>query len=151
MDWVKGIAAGAVATAVLTGLIIAQAAVGFVPQLDMVALLAVLVGASPHGPVGWILHGLLGTLVWGALFAWLAPRLPGEGCTRRGTIFGVLVWLVLMLGLLPAAGTGFFALRSGAAVPLAMLAMHVVYGAVLGWTFGRLRPAFDLPGILMRE
>lgn len=67
----------------------------------------------------------------GSLYGVIAPRLPGPPAAR-GIGWGLLVWSVSYLGLLPASGI----LRSATDHParrnLLMIAAHVVWGAALG-------------------
>jgi Protein of unknown function (DUF2938). len=143
IDILKGIAAGAIATAVLSALMLAHSSSGLLPALDPLELLMSAFGIGDQRPLGWIVHFVIGALLWGALFAWVEPRLPGDAHARRGTLFGVLVWLVMMLVIMPLAGAGVFALRIGVPASLVTLLLHVVYGFVLGWTYGKLAPTRD--------
>ncbi|MEE8290878.1 MAG: DUF6789 family protein [Candidatus Tectomicrobia bacterium] len=44
-----------------------------------------------------------------------------------------------MMGIfLPMAGQGFFGMNGGVVIPVMALLLHLVYGAVLGITFGKL-------------
>lgn len=134
----KGMVAGLAATAVLSALMLMKSAMGLMPQLDMIGMLGRMMGAAGSPAVGWIVHFLIGTVAWGALFAWLDPRLPGGSHTLRGVIFGVGAWLPMMVVLMPMAGAGLFGLGLGIMAPVMTLVLHMVFGAVLGWTYGRL-------------
>jgi hypothetical protein len=66
----------------------------------------------------------------------LEPVLDGPGWSR-GVRFALLPWALSVLVLLPALGGGFLGLGLGAG-PLPILGnliLHLVYGAVLGWTY----------------
>jgi hypothetical protein len=95
-----------------------------------------LFGAADSDITGWGTHFFVGTVIWGLLFGVLVPRLPADSYTRKGLIFGVGAWLLIMVTLFPLAGSGFFALGFGPIVPLTTLITHLIYGAVLGWTYG---------------
>lgn len=45
---------------------------------------------------------------------------------------------MMMVVLMPMAGVGLFAMSMGAMAPVMTLVLHLVFGAVLGWTFGKL-------------
>ena len=62
----------------------------------------------------------------------MQARVPVEGDT-------VCTWLVMMLVLMPMAGAGLFGLRLGTMAPLMTLVLHLIFGIVLGWTYGQLR------------
>ena len=142
-DIFKGVVAGFGATFVVSALMVAQTALGIFSQVDMIHLLSAALG-TPDGPgAAWVLHFVIGSLAWGSLFAWIEPRLSGISHTRRGIFFGVLAWLVMMLLFMPATGGGLFGLQFTALVPIVTLVLHVIYGTVLGWAYGRLAPTRD--------
>ncbi len=132
----KGLLAGFVATIVLSALMLMKASMGFMPQLNVIRMLTHMVGASTPA-AGWIVHFLIGTVLWGAVFAWIAPHLAGSPWWR-GVLFGIGAWLPMMIAVMPMAGAGFFGLAMGIAAPVMTLMLHIVYGAVLGATYGAL-------------
>lgn len=79
----------------------------------------------------------------GALYAALAPR-SEEAPVRRGVGFGLAVWAVSYLGLLPALGLLPPATKHPARRNALMIAAHVVFGAALGLLAERLEKA-DTP------
>ena len=78
---------------------------------------------------------MIGTILWGALYAWLDPILPGPHWFR-GALFATGAWLVMMVMIMPMAGAGFFGSQLGMMGPLATLVMHWIYGAVVGGVYG---------------
>jgi hypothetical protein len=122
-------AAGFAGAFVLAGLILLGRETGFMPGVDLVSLLGDLTGTGAIG--GWLLHFVIGAL-WGALFAWLDPDLPGDGLRQRGVVFALIAWIVTMLFVLPLAGYGFFGLDYGVLLPMVTLALHIIFGAVMG-------------------
>lgn len=139
-DVFKGIIAGLVATLALSALMIARMAAGLLPQFDPIELLANMLVMGGDRALGWVVHFVLGAVVWGALYALTEPYLPVQGRARRGTLFGVLAWLMVMLAVMPLAGAGVFALRMGVVAPFVTLVLHLAYGVVLGSVYGRLAP-----------
>jgi hypothetical protein len=102
---------------------------------------AVIVGYGVHFGIGILLALLFQRSI--------GPRLAGEAWLK-GAVFGMAVWLVLMVvgfplfdlldpltlnGLLPSPG--FFALGLGVSAPVMLLAAHLIYGAVVGTLAGR--------------
>jgi hypothetical protein len=65
-------------------------------------------------------------------------KLPGSSPTIKGIVFGLLAWLLMMLIPLPMAGAGLFGMKPGMMAPVMTLVLHLVWGAVLGVTFGAL-------------
>jgi len=60
--------AGFAATLVLSALMLMKSAIGLMPELDLPRMLGGMMGAGPG--LGWIIHFMIGTVLWGALFAW---------------------------------------------------------------------------------
>lgn len=139
----KGMIAGFVATLVLSGLMLMKAKMGVMPQLDPINMITTMMGASSPA-VGWIVHFMIGTLLWGLIFAWIAPRLPGA-MWWRGMVFSVGPWLIMMAAMMPMAGAGFFGLSLGIGAPLMTLMMHLIYGALLGGVYGSLVHGVHIP------
>ena len=139
---VRGIAAGLVATAVVSLLMVAQAAIGVAPALNPVDLLGGLIrryAGVPAGPIlGWTLHLLVGALLWGGLFGRMGKRIPGRAYWARGLAFGLGVWVLAAVVFMPIAGAGVLGLGLGPAAVLVMLGLHLVYGAVIGASYGAL-------------
>lgn len=140
----KGTVAGGVATAVLSVVMLLIGVTGFEPQLELTrVLLALLDEPSSQFALAWTLHFVVGSLGLGALFAYIELRLGADTHTKSGILFGVATWLVMMLVFLPLAGDGYFGFQVSHLAPLVMLGQHVLYGAVLGWVYGKLSPAHD--------
>ncbi len=129
----RGLLAGLVATVVLSGLMLMKQVMGVMPQLNPVLMISHMLRAPLA--LGWIMHFMIGTVIWGLLYAWLNPRLAGPQWLR-GAEFATGAWLVMMIMLMPMAGAGAFALKLGMMAPLATLMLHWVYGAVLGTVYG---------------
>jgi hypothetical protein len=99
-------------------------------MLDPIAMLVRTAGIlSPT--LGWLLHFLVGTLVWGAGFALVHDWLRGPSWLR-GILFGIGAWLLVVITVVVMRRFGLFGVDLGFATPLAMLAIHVVFGALLG-------------------
>lgn len=143
-DVVKGMLAGGVATAVLSLVMVLIGATGFEPQLELTRLLLTLLDAPPSQyALGWTLHIVVGSVVLGGLFAHIEPRLNVDTHTKGGVLYGVITWLVVMLVVLPATGEGYFGFQLSVLAPIVMLGLQVLYGGVLGWTYGKLSPAHN--------
>jgi hypothetical protein len=138
----KGIIAGFVATAVLSALMVIKGMMGMMPDLNAIKMLTGMAHhamATPASPlVGWLLHFMIGSLVWGYLFALLFAHLPSRPAAIKGVLFGTAAWLLMMAMVMPMAGAGFFGLHLGIGAPVATLMLHWVYGAVLGTVYGKL-------------
>lgn len=137
----NGILAGLIATVVLSVLMILKAAMGMMPQLNAIEMLTNMGTAHaglPASPVmGWLMHFFIGTILWGVLFALIAPHLGGA-YWLRGVVFSIGAWVLMMVIPMPMAGAGLFGLNLGIGAPVATLVLHVIFGAVLGGTYRRL-------------
>lgn len=132
----KGVVAGFTATVVLSALMVMKQAMGLMPELDIAQMLTAMLGL-PSIAVGWMMHFVIGTVVWGGLFAIIAPRFH-LGNVAGGIAFGVAAWLMMMVAIMPMAGAGLFGLQMGILAPIMTFMLHVVFGAVLGWVFAAL-------------
>ena len=120
----NGIVAGFIATLVLSVL------------HEPVALLTEVVGME-RPAAGLLFHFFVGTLLWGGLFGILHDHLYGPSWLR-GIAFAAIAWLVVMLLVMPAAGAGLFGIEIDIAVPFMIALFHLLYGALLGATYGKL-------------
>lgn len=134
----KGLLAGLAATVVLSLVMILKAKMGLMPGLDIPKMLAGMVGAPGEPLVGWAVHLAIGIVLYGIAIALLDRRLPGEGALGHGLFLAVAGWFFMMLVLMPMAGAGLFGMSMGVMAPVMTLVLHLIFGAVLGWTYGRL-------------
>lgn len=134
---VKGLIAGFAATVVLSLLMVMKSAMGLMPELDVISMLSAMMGSGVA--MGWIAHFMIGAVIWGGLFALLAPSLPGDSLWLKGIIFGVGAWLLMMVAVMPMAGAGLFGMKFGMVAPVMTLMLHVIFGAVLGGVYAALQ------------
>ncbi len=89
-----------------------------------------------------VLLTLLGHFGYGAAvgggYPLLAPRLP-FGAATNGIVYGLGVWTISYLGLLPAAGLLAPATEHPARRNALMIVAHVVWGAATGWLFEQMQ------------
>ncbi len=140
--YAKSIVSAFVATVVLALLLLLKSAMGLMPQLNTIHMLAGLahgmLGLPATPVVGWIIHFLIGTVLWGVLFALLYAVLPGRSAVSKALLFATGAWLLMMLIPLPLSGAGLFGLHIGLMAPVMTLILHWIWGAVLGLTFAAL-------------
>src|SRR6516165_11450509 len=72
----RGIAAGFVATVVLSAMMLVKHSMGLMPELDPIAMITAMAGANSPA-LGWIAHFVIGSVFWGIGFAVVSPYLPG--------------------------------------------------------------------------
>lgn len=125
-----GLLAGFVATVVLSAMMIAKGMMGVMPELDVIAMLSMMMGAPAI--VGWLAHFMIGTIAWGGGFAVLYALIPGGTALFKGIVFGIAAWLGMMIMVMPMAGAGLFGMAFGLKAPMMTLVLHIIFGAVLG-------------------
>lgn len=141
----RGIVAGLGATVMLSILMFMKGMMGLMPELNVIAMLGNMAeemmgmgGAS----VGWALHFVIGGFVFGTLFAILNDKLPGDSQIKKGLVFGILAWFMMMVAVMPMAGAGMFGMGIGMMAPVMTLMLHLIFGAALGFVYARLdKPA----------
>jgi hypothetical protein len=139
--YIRSMIAGFGATIVLSALMMLKTTMGVMPGFDVISMLGGMsqrfMGSGGAG-IGWLMHFMIGTVVWGLLFAAFYGALPGDSPVVKGVVFGVGAWVLMMVIAMPMAGAGLFGMSMGVMAPVMTLALHVVWGAVLGWVFGLL-------------
>lgn len=130
----KGMAAGLVAWVVLSALLLMKSSMSLMPELDPIQMLGNMFGGGSR-TVGWIVHFIIGTIVWGLLFTAIFGR-ARDGFWWRGIVFALGPWLIMEIVLMPMAGKGLFGLNVGMMGWIMPLVMHVIYGVVLGGVYG---------------
>lgn len=132
---ISGVIAGVVATVVLSVIMFLKNLMGVMPELDVIAMLAKMLGAG--AAVGWLMHFMVG-IGYGGLFHVTNTKLPGTTQIGKGILLGLSGWLVMMLLLLPMMGVGVFGMKMGPMAPMMTLVFHVIFGAVLGSAYSEL-------------
>jgi uncharacterized membrane protein YagU involved in acid resistance len=132
----KGLIAGFVATVVLSALLLLKSSMDLVPHLNIIYLLTQL--GSIGTVAAWMDHFIVGVGVWGLLYGGLDAVWEKQAQWLKGAIFGTAAWLMMMVLFMPLAKAGFFGMKIGIEAPLVTLFYHLVYGVVLGTTFGLL-------------
>ena len=128
--YLNGIISGFIATLVLSILMVIKGTVGVMPEFDVIKDISTSVGSTSVAS-GWALHFILGSVLWGVLFALTVDFFKG-GYWLRGVQFGLIVWLLMMIVFMPFVGNGFFAAHLGAPAFVMTLVLHIIFGFVLG-------------------
>jgi hypothetical protein len=115
-----------------------KAMMGVMPELNPIKMIADILGAPPAA--GWVMHFLIGTVLWGRLFAWLDPTVPGESHRPKGIVFAAGTWLIMMIAMMPMAGAGLFGAHLGMTASVMTLMLHIIFRFVLGAVYALERP-----------
>jgi uncharacterized membrane protein YagU involved in acid resistance len=138
---VDGVSAGFAATLAMSAVMLLNDRMSLIPQVDLIRdlrhVIQILMGLRTPFLLAWLIHLILGSYVFGCVFAIVFDHLSG-GPVMRGVYFGLAIWLLLMLTAFPLLGYGFFGfgMALGAAPAAATLVLHLVYGLALGFAFG---------------
>ena len=142
----KGLLAGLAATVGLSALMVAKGMMGVMPELDIAKMIAGMMGFADQPIIGWVIHFMIGIVGYGVAIVLLDASLPGNSRTWHGVMIAVAGWLVMMVILMPMAGAGMFGMEMGLMAPMMTLVLHIIFGATLGWVYGRqLDPVSDGP------
>jgi uncharacterized membrane protein YagU involved in acid resistance len=139
----RAVLAGLIATIIMSIIQAMAPMMGF-PRMDIAAMMGSMFGGSLV--LGWVVHLMMGSIVWAAVYAYVAePRLGGPPWAR-GLIYGfMLAAFVLIIGF-PLVGTMFASLTlkpgflsmgmGGATATMGVIIGHLAYGLVLGVIYG---------------
>jgi hypothetical protein len=142
LDTGKGIIAGIAGAITLALLLLLKDVIGLVPDLSLIAAFMKLASVTST-MTGWIIFFVINALIIGAVFAALDAHLDRpEGLEEivRGALFGVGLWFLTMILLMPMTAAGTFALNYGVIAPAIMFVVQVIQGMVMGGVYGALRP-----------
>ena len=128
----SGLLGGLIATFATSAIVQMKKATGSLPDVHLLNAWSTLLGEPNHPAAGWIAHLLVSIVVGGVGFALLNSRLPSRSFAIKGAAFGVIMWLLLMLVVMPLAGAGIFAWHQSAMAPVAILVLYLIYGLILG-------------------
>lgn len=138
MNAKRAAAAGVIATAAMTSLLLVEPSIGL-PRIAIgVSLSNVISAVSSHAEIGafwgWVLDLAVGVIFAMIYASYFEDRLPG-GAFMRGVIFGFFVFLLSQIIFAPATGAGFFS-SGDIELLIGGLLGHLVFGGVLGYVYG---------------
>ncbi len=130
----RAILGGFVGTIVLTMLMYVAAPMMGIPKMDIAAMLGSLLGGWT---MGMVMHFINGVILFPLIYAFvLFSKLRGTAVTK-GIVWGLTLWVVAGLIVMPMMGAGLFGTASGGIMAAAASLMgHIVYGALLGLIAG---------------
>lgn len=131
----RAIAGGLVGTILLTLMMRFVAPMMTGQKMDVAGKLGDMTGMGPIA--GMIMHFLVGSVIFGLIYAFVLFRfLPGAPW-QKGLLSGVIFWLGLEILMMPMMGGGLFSSQMGGMkIVVAALIAHLVYGAALGLIAG---------------
>jgi uncharacterized membrane protein YagU involved in acid resistance len=100
-------------------------------HMDIAAMLGSMLGGS--WIAGLMMHFVNGSVIFPAIYVYaLYARLPGSPVVR-GTVWGVVLWLIAQTVVMPMMGAGLFSSAMGGVMAaMGSLIGHTLYGSLLG-------------------
>lgn len=100
-------------------------------HMDIAQMLGSMLGNN--WTAGMMMHFVNGTIIFPLVYAYLLyARLPG-GPALKGTIWGVSLWVLAQVMVMPMMGGGFFSMAMGGMMAAGgSLVGHLLYGSILG-------------------
>ncbi len=131
----KALIGGLVGTLAMTLMMYTVARMMLGHPMDVAAMLGGLLGNS--WMMGMAMHLLNGIIIFPLIYVFvLYDVLPGAPWLR-GTIWGLILWVVSQAIVTPMMGGGLFSAKAGGMMAvMASLIAHAVYGLLLGWLAG---------------
>lgn len=142
---VRAFVASIIATAIVSALIYANQAAGFVPSFDFIAEIGAFnarLGFPPTEDASWVTHAVVGVVLFGLLFLFVQPILPGSAA-GEGIWFAIVTFLLCMTVMMPLAGNEMFATNLNVLFIAGVAGLNLVYGLTLSVVFDALTPRDD--------
>lgn len=135
----KAIAGGLAGTVVMTMMMYFVAPMMGL-NMDIASMLGSMMGIGWFG--GMLVHFLNGTVIFPLIYVFAIHRLLPGSATIRGTAWGIILWLVAQVVVMPMMGAGVFSSAAGGMMAAAgSLVGHLLYGGLLGAIAGDAAPS----------
>ena len=131
---IHGVLAGIIATLVLSVLMVMKAKMGLMPDLNVIKMLASMMGGALA--IGWIMHFMIG-IGYGVVLSVADDLLPGKTLIVKAIVLAVIGWVLMMVVVMPVLGAGLLGLKIGMMAPIMTLVLHVIFGVTLGLVYGK--------------
>lgn len=131
----SGIIAGFVATLTISALSLLKTIMGLMPLLDTARILSIALAVPVY--VGWMIHFVIGAMLWGFGFGAFYSHIPGRSMAAKGASLGVFAWFFMGFIVMPMAGAGLLGLNISLMAPFLSLMLYLIFGLVLGTSFVR--------------
>ena len=131
----KAILGGLVGTVLMTLIMYFVAPMIMGQRMDVAAMLGSKMGNN--WMLGMMAHLLNGIVVFPLIYVFLLYRFMPGAPWLKGALWGVILWLLVQIVVIPMMGGGFFSSQSGGMMAvMGSLISHLVYGATLGGIAG---------------
>ena len=130
---------GFIASAISSLVLILTTSLALIPQFDFVAIQGSIFGLTSTAISAWVIYFVIGTFLWGLLYPLIEPYLGAKTPAARGALFGIIIWIIVMVALMPLAQAGFFLKEYGFGAAAIVLLTDLVFGASIGHFYNKLR------------
>ncbi|HUY90095.1 MAG TPA: DUF6789 family protein [Pirellulales bacterium] len=131
-DIIRSVLGGFLGTVAMTMMMYFLAPKMLGHPMDIAKMLGSMLGGNWWA--GMAMHFINGTLIFPLIYAYFLYRVLPGGPAVKGTVWGVVLWLLAQVVVMPLIGAGFFSGSTMAAMSSCI--GHVVYGGLLGWVAG---------------
>lgn len=113
-------------------------------KMDIAASLGSMLGGS--WALGMMMHFANGTIIFPLIYAYLLYRVLPGGATLKGVEWGLILWFLAQVIVMPMMGAGFFSANMGGMMAaVGSLIGHAIYGGLLGWIGGSAESQAEVP------
>jgi len=108
-------------------------------KMDVAAMLGSLLGGRWWAGMLW--HFVNGTLIFPAVYAYVLVGVLSGSSIVKGTLWGVILWVLAQVVVMPMMGGGLFSSAMGGMMAAGgSLVSHLLYGSILGAIAGEPQP-----------
>lgn len=126
---------GLLGTVVMTMMMYFVAPMMLGRPMDIAAMLGRMMGNS--WALGMLAHFLNGVVIFPLIYVFLLYHLLPGSPWLKGMLWGVILWLLVQIVVMPMMGGGFFSAQMGGMrAAMSSLMSHILYGAALGGITG---------------
>ena len=127
----KSFLGGLVGTAVMTMMMYKGAPMMIGRKMDIASRIGSMLG--DNWALGMGMHWFVGVIVFPLIFSLLLSKILPGSSILKGIIWGLILWLIAQVMIMPVTGAGFFSGNiGGVKVVMASMMAHIIYGAILG-------------------
>lgn len=139
VDIKAGLCAGFMASVISSLVLLVLTSLSLIPEFDFVVIQGALFGFAGTVLSAWIVYFIIGTLIWGSLYASMESRIAGNNPFSKGLLFGLFIWLIIMIVMMPLAGVGIFVKQYGLVAAGIMLLTDLVFGVSTAFFYAKCR------------
>ncbi len=133
----NGLLAGFVASAVSSIVLTLLTAIATIPEFNFIQIQGSIFGIGSTVAAAWATYFAVG-LIWGLFYTLIERYLPTASGVIKGALYGILVYVLVMIVLMPLAGVGFFLQNFGFMAALIVLISDLLFGILLGYFYEKL-------------